>query len=125
MKLGNYADKFHIRWMPVVLTFTGLPKSAKSRGKVLDPRREQLEQTDVKLLEEYVANQTTLVVSKKRNTSAGLQALLQGKWIVDPSFVDALAAATRKEGRDANGDERQSALEEDYEVHWPMTREFL
>lgn len=125
IKLGNYADKFYIKWVPVALTFTSLPKGAKGRSKVLDPRRQQLEQTDIKLLEDYVANQTSHVVAKKRNTSAGLQALLQGKWMVDANFVDALAAATKKEGRDANGDEKRSLLEEDFQDNWPKEEAYI
>lgn len=119
IKLGNYEHAFHLTWQPVVLTFTGLSKSAKASSDPLEAHRKKLEQADVKLITEYVSNQTTHVIGKKRNNPPGLQALLQGRWLLARSFVDALAQATAKPGRDAAGNDGQCPLETDFAGNWP------
>lgn len=119
IKLGNYEHAFHLKWQPIVLTFTGLSKSAKASSDPLEAHRKKLEQADIKLITEYVSNQTTHVIGKRRNNPTGLQALLQGRWLLARSFVDAIAQATAKPGRDATGNDGQCPLEMDFERNWP------
>lgn len=85
--------------------------------------RADLEQLDVKMTAEYNILQTTHAVSKKRNTSKGLQALINGKYIVAESYVDAIiaAAAPPKDG-DATA---SCALEQDFDGCWPEPLDHL
>lgn len=125
IKLGNYEHEFHLKWQPVVLTFTGLSKSAKASSDPLETHRKKLEQAEVKLVTEYVSSQTTHVIGKRRNTPPGLQALLEGRWLVAHSYVDALAIATASPGRDDAGNDRPCPLEEDFEGNWPREEEHI
>ena len=52
--------------------------------------RDRFESLDIKLLTDYNIGQTTHVISKKRNTAKGLQALINGRHIVTESFLDAI-----------------------------------
>lgn len=69
-----------------------------------------------------MTNRTSHVVAKKRNTPAGLQALVQGRWIVTEAFVDALATATQQRPDVEDG---RSLLEEDFDKHWPKEEDFI
>ncbi|KAK2033966.1 FHA domain-containing protein [Colletotrichum zoysiae] len=115
IKMGGCPDIFRLLWRPVVLTF-----SFSSRELQADPfsrLRGELEQLDVKLAAEYSIQHTTHVVTKKRNTSKGLQALINGKYIVTDSFIDAIVAAAM---HPSNGDgTAASALEDDFDGSWP------
>jgi nijmegen breakage syndrome protein 1 len=75
---------------------------------------------DIKVLIEYERGYTTHLIAKKRNTSKGLQALINGKYIVyNPLFVDALVtAASPNEGGIA-------PLEEDFEANFPDPIQYL
>ena len=121
IKLGNYEHAFQLKWQPVVLTF----KSAKAVRETLETYRRQLEQADVKLIAEYVSSQTTHVIGKRRNTPLNLQALLQGRWLLAHSYVDALARATASPGRDTGGNDRPCPLEEDFQANWPREEEHI
>ena len=125
IKLGNYEHTFHLKWQPVVLTFTSLSKAAKASSDPLEAYRKKLEQAEVKLITEYVSSQTTHVIGKKRNTPPGLQALLQGRWLLAYSFVDALARATTKPDRDADGNSRPCPIEEDFKTNWPEEEDHI
>lgn len=125
IKLGNYEHAFHLKWQPVVLTFTGLSKLAKASSDPLETHRKKLEQAEVKLITEYISSQTTHVIGKKRNTPPGLQALLQGRWLLAHSYVDALAKAAASPGRDAGGNDLPSPLEEDFGGNWPREEEHI
>lgn len=58
-------------------------------------------------------------MAKKRNTSKGLQALINGKYIVDHSFIDAIVnVITADPGAD-------SALESDFDSNWPTELDHL
>jgi hypothetical protein len=118
IKLGNYEHLFHLWWHPVTLSFAGLSKK-KDRDS-LGPWREKLERADVKLALEYVTNETTHVISKKRNTPATLQALLQARWVVTDGFAEALAAAVER--RAENG---TSLLEHEFDGNWPKEDSYL
>jgi hypothetical protein len=126
LKLGQYEHLFHIKWSPVVFTFVSIPKSQKAKGgDVLAAWRQKLEQTDIKLVTEFVNNATTHVLGTKRNTPQGLQVMLQGGWMVANSYADAIVTATTAQGRDANGEEVLSPLEEHYTTGWPREEEHL
>jgi hypothetical protein len=86
--------------------------------------KDQFEQLDIKLLVDYNKDHTTHVISKKRNTAKGLQALINGKYIVTESFLDAVLAAASP-SQDETGAENQSALEEDFQANWPDMMQHL
>lgn len=71
----------------------------------------------------YVVGVTTHVVCTKRNTAKGLQALINGKYIVTETYIDALVYATTPENLDEL--ESLSPLEEDFDAHWPNALEHL
>jgi pSer/pThr/pTyr-binding forkhead associated (FHA) protein len=125
IKLGNYEHAFHLKWQPVVFTFTGLSKAVKASSDPLEAHRKKVEHAEIKLITEYVSSQTTHVIGKKRNTPPGLQALLQGRWLLAHSFIDAMAKATASPGRDMNGIDLPSALENDFEGNWPREEEHI
>ncbi len=109
-----------IRWQPVVLSFSFTAKELRA-----DPwtrLRDSLEQLDIKYSAEYERD-TSHVVSKKRNTSKGLQALINGKYIVTDSFIRAIVdAATLPEDAEEG---TSSALEEDFVASWPNALDHL
>ncbi|PFH56472.1 hypothetical protein XA68_16465 [Ophiocordyceps unilateralis] len=74
--MGKCPSKFQIEWFPVVLTFSFTSKELQTQP--LRSLRERFESLDIKLLTDYVPESTTHVVSKKRNTAKGLQALIYG-----------------------------------------------
>ena len=80
--------------------------------------KDRFEQLDIKLLPDYNAQQTTHVVSKKRNTAKGLQALINAKHIVTDTFLDAVVAATDIPETE-DGLPGPSALEQDFKNNWP------
>ncbi|KKA29829.1 hypothetical protein TD95_000434 [Thielaviopsis punctulata] len=108
--MGLSPETFRLTWNPVVLVYSLSAKS--SQADSLISLRASLEQLDVKLIAEYHP-QATHIVSKKRNTPKGLQALVNGKFIVTTSFVNAIVAAAE----DHNG---TSPLEQDFQGSWPQ-----
>ncbi|PKS09909.1 hypothetical protein jhhlp_004532 [Lomentospora prolificans] len=115
--MGKCPEVFRITWVPVVLTYSFTSRELKNDP--LRTLRTDLEQLDIKFITEYNVKATTHVVSKKRNTSKGLQALINGKYIVSGSFTDSIiAGATVQEG-----DECQ--LEVDFDATWPNELEYL
>nr|XP_036581489.1 FHA domain-containing protein [Colletotrichum truncatum]KAF6789840.1 FHA domain-containing protein [Colletotrichum truncatum] len=111
IKMGGCPDLFRLTWQPVVLTFSF--SSRELQANPFSRLRTDLEQLDIKLTAEHSIQHTTHVVVKKRNTSKGLQALINGKYIVTDSYVDAIVEA-------AAGDPTEtSALEEDFDGCWP------
>lgn len=85
--------------------------------------RQKLEPIDVKFLAEYDYTNTTHVVSKKKNTSKVLQALINGKYIVNDAFMEAVLEASTLR-HDDNGAET-SALEADFDGNWPDAMQYL
>ena len=83
--------------------------------------RADLEQLDIKFLTEYHVRATTHVVSKKRNTAKGLQALINGKYIVSGTFTDAIIANATVQEAEADA----SPLELDFDSAWPNALEHL
>lgn len=117
VKLGHFDQVFKIRWIPIVLSFSFTGKELRSNE--IAKFSEKVEELDIKVLTDYVRGSTTHVVAKKRNTSKGLQALINGKYIVDHSFVDAILAATQPE------EDGTSPLEKDWDAGWPSETEHL
>ncbi len=105
--------------MPVSLSFSFTSKELKSNPythlyNLLGP-------LDIRVLEDYTPGVTTHLVAKKRNTSKGLQALIDGKYIVhNDTFIQALvAAATPSEEGGA------APLEEDFDASFPNPLDYL
>lgn len=120
--VGTFDDTCRIKWHPVVLTFSFSSKDLKSKDPLI-PVRARLEDLDIKAIIPYVIDKTTHVVANKRNTAKGLQALMNAKYIVTDSFVDALVyAATSK---DLDEPESLSPLEEDFDGNWPDATQHL
>ena len=118
------ADIYHrrIKWQPVVFSFSFSSKEMRAEDP-LAKVRSRLEDLDVKTIIPYLVGQTTHVVQSKRNTAKGLQALINGKAIVDYSYIDALVYATTP--GDFENDESLSPLEADFDAAWPDPAEHL
>lgn len=58
-------------------------------------------------------------MSKKRNTSKGLQALINGKYIVTSTFTDSIVSSATAQGGD------ESPLEQDFDAAWPKALDHL
>ncbi|RYP01844.1 hypothetical protein DL764_006047 [Monosporascus ibericus] len=110
-----------ITWFPVVLSYSFTSKEL--RADPLAKLQQSLEQLDVKYLSEYDNQFTTHIVSKKRNTAKGLQALINGNYIVNDGFVNTILAAAAPENV-SDGVER-SPLEADFDGNWPDALQFL
>jgi nijmegen breakage syndrome protein 1 len=101
----------------VVLSFSFTAKEL--RNNPLKSLHQRLDRLDIKLAVDFIRGSTTHVVAKKRNTSKGLQALINGAYIVDFRFIDAITAAAEQ------SIEGSSALEADFDANWPDALEFL
>ncbi|KAI0550527.1 hypothetical protein F4679DRAFT_204987 [Xylaria curta] len=121
LQMGSFPPLFRITWFPVVLSFSFT--SNQLRANPFARLRESFEQLDIKLLSDYDVQLTTHVVSKKRNTPKGLQALINGKYIVSDGFVDAIVDAASPKESDDGVD--TSLLEQDFDAHWPDPMRFL
>ncbi|KAK4452151.1 hypothetical protein QBC34DRAFT_399332 [Podospora aff. communis PSN243] len=114
LKLAACPQTLKIVWQPVVLSFSFTSKELRA-----DPwatLRGRLEQLDIKYSSEFEPV-TTHVVSKKRNTPKGLQALINGKYLVTDSFINAIVEAALVP--DGEADNTPSPLEEDFTGKWP------
>ena len=78
---------------------------------------------DIKTIIPYIIGKTTHVVASKRNTAKGLQALINGKFIVTDAFINALVVETTCGNLDEP--ESLSALEEDFDGKWPNALQYL
>lgn len=120
LKLGSMGG-FKITWFPVVLSFSFTRKELDAG--VQTKLKDNLEQLDIKFLAVYDSHATTHVVNKKRNTSKGLQALVNGIYIVDDGFINNIIAGATPE--DVDGGVERSALEANFDAKWPDALEFL
>ncbi|KAI0428911.1 hypothetical protein F5Y09DRAFT_274275 [Xylaria sp. FL1042] len=121
IQMGSFPPIFRITWLPVALSFSFTSNQLRANPFAL--LRQNLEQLDVKLLSDYDVRFTTHVVSKKRNTPKGLQALINGRYIVDDGFIDAIVKVASPE---SPGDEvAPSPLEQDFDANWPDPLRFL
>ncbi|EME48428.1 hypothetical protein DOTSEDRAFT_48911 [Dothistroma septosporum NZE10] len=125
IKLGNSSFMLHLEWKPVILSFTNIGRGAKNKGTALAEEKKKLEVADIKLSTEYLMNETTHVVAKKRNTAAGLQALVQARWLVTESFVNALADIVKPQRQAEDGSPGVSLLEEDVDANWPKEADYI
>ncbi|KAL7939694.1 hypothetical protein V8C35DRAFT_287392 [Trichoderma chlorosporum] len=119
--LGKCPDKFRLKWHPTVFTFSFTNKEMQTQP--LTSLKERFEQLDIKLLTDYSVKHTTHVISKKRNTAKGLQALINGKFIVTETFLDAISSVT--ELSDGADSQESSSLETDFDKFWPNAMEHL
>jgi nibrin len=118
VKSLSYAiNNSSITWNPIVLSFSFTGKELKSNP--LASFSESLEGLDIKVLADYICESTTHVVASKRNTSRGLQALINGKYIVDYTFIDAVVTAAHSEVVGI------SPLEVDFDLYWPDALKYL
>ncbi|KMP06513.1 hypothetical protein CIRG_06194 [Coccidioides immitis RMSCC 2394] len=86
--LGRYPHPLKIKWCPVVLSFS----FGSQEEDPLIHAQSRLEDLDIKTILPYIVDKTTHVVQKKRNTAKGLQALINGKHIVDPAYIEHLVS---------------------------------
>ena len=111
-------------WIPVTFTFSFGLKEAKANP--YPALHELLGPIDVKILIDYQRGLTSHVVAKRRNTPKGLQALIDGKYIVhSETFVDALVVAATPVPAAVAGGEAKSPLEEDWDANFPNPLEYL
>jgi hypothetical protein len=118
---GTFPSELLIRWSPCNLTFQLNKKELKAGA--LKAKTNRLESLDVKVSADYLSHTTTHVVAGKRNTVKGLQALIQGKFLVGDSFVDALVYAATP--ADLGEEENLSPLELDFDKAWPREMDNL
>ncbi|KAI0178515.1 hypothetical protein GGR52DRAFT_259617 [Hypoxylon sp. FL1284] len=121
LQMGSFASKFRITWFPVVLSFSFTANEL--RADPLSKLRQDLEQLDIKFLAHYDVQATTHVVSKRRNVPKGLQALVNGRYIVTEDFYSTIITAATPEHDDGNG--ASSALEGDFDANWPDAMKFV
>ncbi|PSR88769.1 hypothetical protein BD289DRAFT_226845 [Coniella lustricola] len=121
LKFANYTVLFHITWRPIVLGFS-LTKVETEQG-ALSLIQEQLEPLDIKYTTDHRLKGVTHVVSKRRNTSRVLQALVNGQLVVSLTFTDAITQAAATYPKE-NGT-LTSNLEEDFEGSWPDATKYL
>jgi nibrin len=113
----DFANSRSITWKPVVLSFSFTAKEFKVNP--VSSLKETLEPLDIKVLVDYIRESTTHVVSRKRNSSKSLQALINGRYIVDHTFIDAIVSVTKSENDEV------SPLESDFEANWPNELDHL
>lgn len=128
--LTNTARLF---WNPVVISVSLSSKERKDK-QVMGPYQRKVEALDIKTVATYVP-ETTHVVATKRNTAAGLQALINERYIVTNSYLDAIleAASTLKateegsagDGSREGGEVLRSRLETDFDANWPNPEDYL
>ncbi|KAI9810034.1 MAG: hypothetical protein M1827_006732 [Pycnora praestabilis] len=122
IRLGSYEHLFRIEWQPVVLSFSFSSKELKGKDPLI-PVRARLESLDIKSIIPYIIDKTTHVVAAKRNTAKGLQALINSKYIVTDTFVDAIVYAATPE--DIEDPDSLSPLERDFNAGWPDASQYL
>ncbi|PBP22208.1 FHA domain-containing protein [Diplocarpon rosae] len=116
--LGKFKQHFHFNWVPVTFTFSFTTKELKAN--LFPALHERLGPLDIRVLQQYEREYVTHVVAKKRNTSKGLQALINGKYIVhNDSFVEAIVSVATRLG------DEPSLLEFDYEANFPDPLKYL
>ncbi|KAG5205264.1 DNA damage response protein RcaA [Trichophyton interdigitale] len=122
LSLGRYPSVLRIKWCPIVLSFSFPTKQLKAKDP-LAHARSQLEELDIKTVIPYIVGKTTHVVQSKRNTAKGLQALINGCYLVQDSFIERIRYAASP--KNVEREESLSPLEEDFENAWPDPTEDL
>ncbi|RDW73367.1 hypothetical protein BP6252_07274 [Coleophoma cylindrospora] len=122
-QLGRYKHLFRITWVSVAFSFSFTSKEIKA-----DPYTklvESLGPLDIKVLTDFERGKTSHVVANKRNTSKGLQALIDGKFIVNHGFVDTIIATATPQVPVTPEVEELAPLEEDFDAAFPNALDFL
>ncbi|KAJ5757254.1 uncharacterized protein N7511_007436 [Penicillium nucicola] len=122
IQLAKYQHTLRIKWEPVVFSFSFSSKEMRASDP-LGHIRSRLEDLDIKTIIDYLVDHTTHVVQSKRNTAKGLQALVNGKYIVNDSYIDAVVYAATP--GDLENLESLCPLEIDFESSWPDPNEHL
>ncbi|KGO69857.1 hypothetical protein PITC_043200 [Penicillium italicum] len=122
IQLAKYQHTLRIKWEPVVLTLSASSKQVRGEDPLAHVRS-RLEDLDITTIMDYIVDHTTHVVQRKRNTAKGLQALVNGKYIVDDSYIDALVYAATPS--DLENVESLCPLETDFELAWPDPNQHL
>lgn len=105
------------------MVFTFSFTSKETQRQPFDVLRNQFEQLDIKLLDNYSVAHTTHTVAKKRNTAKGLQALIHGKFMVSEIFLDEIVVQAKAGEGDAGS--APSNLESDFVKFWPDSMRYL
>jgi hypothetical protein len=118
---GRAEKPLIVKWEPCVFTFNLLKKEIKTG--VLKQKQAAVRSFDIKAISEFSHEHTTHVVASKRNTPKGLQALINGKYLITDAFIDDLQYATSQvtESQDIT----LSRLEENFDISWPDANKFL
>ncbi|OAP62160.1 hypothetical protein AYL99_04363 [Fonsecaea erecta] len=118
---GSCPYEFTLTWRPCVLTFSLLKKEIKSG--LLKAKQARVQDLDIKAVSDFSAEYTTHVVANKRNTAKGLLALVNAKYLVTESYLDALdyAATPITLSQEVN----LSPLENDFDSAWPHPKDHL
>lgn len=117
LQLAKYEPNFTIRWQPIIFSFS-LSTREKKDKKIMAQRQFKVEKFDMKTLEAFVPT-TTHVVASKRNTAIGLQALVNGRYIVTEEYLNAVDKMCQP------SDSGRSLLEEDFEKNWPDPMDYV
>jgi len=106
-------------WVPVTFSFSFTKKELA--GGMLTAVCERLGPLDIKALNNYEPGVTSHLIVSKRNTAKGLQALIDGRYIVqyDNYLKAVVVAATRSDP------EAKSPLEEDWDANFPDPLQYL
>ena len=105
------------------MVFTLKPPTKDKDKKLFREKCELLEPLDIKVIDKFDSNETTHVVSNKRNTPQTLQALVHAKYIVDDGVLKELEYVTTEDNLDEP--ESMSRLELDFDRSWPDPLKFL
>lgn len=120
---GSNPDVITISWWPCNITFT-LDKKTFNQS-AFKARQNMLQELDIRVVSEYLTGHTTHLVAKKRNTSKGLQALLEGRHIVVDEYVQVLRMVTFPKDAYEIEVDGVSELELDFDGKWPDTLQYL
>ncbi|CAD0022983.1 unnamed protein product [Aureobasidium pullulans] len=107
IRLGNYEQMFHIKWQPIVFSFPSLPRASRQLEDPLAEQRQFLEPSGIKCVVDYIAQFTSHLVAKKRNTPTTLQALVNARYIVTDEYLKEVQSMSLE------------ALEQDFAANWP------
>lgn len=112
-------------WHPLCFSLPPLTSKEMEANPFLRLQR-TLEQLDIKYDGDYNASRTSHLIVKKRNTATGLEALIDGNFIVTEAYMDAVAkAATPTTDTTDENEFYQCPLEQDFEGNWPDPLQFL
>jgi hypothetical protein len=107
IKLGSYEHRFHIKWQPTVFSFPSLPRALRQLDDPLADHRRILEPLGIKCIVDYIAQFTTHLFAKKRNTPDTLQAFVNARYVVTDNYLINFQNISL------------DALEQDFKANWP------